>query len=112
MDLATVARFQDPYAAHLAKAALEDAGVQAFVSDDHWVLDVVFGEDRSRARERNSGANLSSVRRLAHNLIKNEKQYGEWSVKKRKFAASQDPEYLLKLLGQGASRPAYSTKTW
>jgi predicted transposase YbfD/YdcC len=66
----------------------------------HWVLDVVFGEDRSRARERNAGANLSSVRRLAHNLIKNEEQYGEWSVKKRKFAASQDQEYLLKLLGQ------------
>jgi hypothetical protein len=66
------------------------------------VLDVVFGEDRSRARERNAAANLSSVRRLAHNLIKKEEQYGEWSVKKRKFAASQNPEYLLKLLGQNS----------
>ena len=65
----------------------------------HWVLDVVFGEDRSRARERNAAANLSSVRRLAHNLIKREEKYGEWSVKKRKFAAAQDPNYLLKLLG-------------
>jgi len=65
----------------------------------HWVLDVVFGEDRSRARQRNAAANLSSVRRFALNLIKEEEQYGEWSVKKRKFAASQNPEYLLKLLG-------------
>jgi predicted transposase YbfD/YdcC len=65
----------------------------------HWVLDVGLGEDRSRARERNAAANLSSVRRLAHNLIKKEKKYGEWSVKKRKFAAAQDPNYLLKLLG-------------
>jgi len=65
----------------------------------HWVLDVVFGEDRSRARQRNAAANLSSVRRLAHNLIKREEQYGEWSVKKRKFAASQNPDYLRKLLG-------------
>lgn len=65
----------------------------------HWVLDVVFGEDRSRARERNAAANLSSVRRLAHNLIKREEKYGKWSVKKRKFAAAQDPSYLLKLLG-------------
>lgn len=66
----------------------------------HWVLDVVFGEDSSRARQKNAAANLSSVRRLAHNLIKKEERYGEWSVKKRKFAASQDPAYLLKLLGQ------------
>lgn len=65
----------------------------------HWVLDVVFGEDRSRARQRNAAANLSSVRRFAHNLIKKEEQYGEWSVKKRKFAASQNPDYLRKLLG-------------
>jgi predicted transposase YbfD/YdcC len=99
----------EPDAKKLAHGVRSHWGIENSL---HWVLDVVFGEDRSRARERNAGANLSSVRRLAHNLIKNEKQYGEWSVKKRKLAASQDPEYLLKLLGQGASRPAYSTKTW
>jgi predicted transposase YbfD/YdcC len=87
----------EPDARKLAHGVRSHWGIENSL---HWVLDVVFGEDRSRARERNAGANLSSVRRLAHNLIKNEKQYGEWSVKKRKLAASQDPEYLLKLLGQ------------
>ncbi len=65
----------------------------------HWVLDVVFGEDRCRARAGNAAANLSSMRRLAINLIKAEEQYSDWSVKKRRFAASQKPEYLMKLLG-------------
>ncbi len=65
----------------------------------HWVLDVVFGEDSSRARTRNAASNLSSLRRLAHNLIKKEEQYAERSVKKRKFAASQNPDYLERLLG-------------
>ena len=31
----------------------------------HWVLDVVFREDRSRIREENAGANLAMVRRVA-----------------------------------------------
>lgn len=65
----------------------------------HWVLDVVFGEDSSRARTRNAASNLSSLRRLCHNLIKKEEQYAKWSVKKRKFAASQNPDYLERLLG-------------
>jgi len=64
----------------------------------HWVLDVVFGEDRCRARTGHAASNLSSMRRLAINLIKAEKQYADWSVKKRRFAASQKPEYLTKLL--------------
>jgi predicted transposase YbfD/YdcC len=65
----------------------------------HWVLDIVFGEDRARARTRNGATNLSAMRRLCQNLIKREEQYSKWSVKKRKFAASQDPKYLEKLLG-------------
>jgi predicted transposase YbfD/YdcC len=65
----------------------------------HWVLDVVFGEDRARARTKNGAMNLSALRRLSQNLIKAEDQYSKWSVKKRKFAASQNPKYLEKLLG-------------
>jgi len=65
----------------------------------HWVLDVMFGEDRSRARTRNGASNLSSMRRLSHNLIKNEKQYSKWTVKKRKLAACHKPEYLEALIG-------------
>jgi predicted transposase YbfD/YdcC len=65
----------------------------------HWVLDVIFGEDAARARTKNAAGNLSSLRRLALNLIKNEKQYSDWSVKRRCFAASIDPDYMAALLG-------------
>jgi predicted transposase YbfD/YdcC len=37
----------------------------------HWVLDVEFGEDRSRARQKNSQANLGALRRTAVSLLKN-----------------------------------------
>jgi predicted transposase YbfD/YdcC len=67
----------------------------------HWVLDVVFGEDASRARTGNAAANLSTTRRLAQNLIKitDAGRYKKWTIKKRKLAASQDRAYLARLLG-------------
>jgi predicted transposase YbfD/YdcC len=37
----------------------------------HWVLDVEFGEDRNRARQKNSQANLGALRRTATSLLKN-----------------------------------------
>jgi predicted transposase YbfD/YdcC len=39
----------------------------------HWVLDVAFREDENRARMGNSQANLSLVRHIALNLLKQEK---------------------------------------
>jgi predicted transposase YbfD/YdcC len=67
----------------------------------HWVLDVVFGEDASRARGGNAAANLSTTRRLAQNLIKVTApgRYEKWTIKKRKLAAAHDREYLARLLG-------------
>lgn len=85
-----------PDAAKIAAAARSHWRVENSL---HWVLDVVFGEDAARARTRNAAANLSQLRRLAINLIKTEGQYSEWAVKKRRLAASLDPEYLGKLLG-------------
>ena len=67
----------------------------------HWVLDVVFGEDAARARTRNAASNLSTLRRLAQNLIKvtPSEKYGKWTVRKRKLAATHDRSYLAELLG-------------
>ena len=36
----------------------------------HWVLDVTFGEDASRVRERNAARNLALLRRIALNLVR------------------------------------------
>lgn len=67
----------------------------------HWSLDVVFGEDASRARTGNAATNQSTTRRLAQNLLKVTEagKYKKWTVRKRKLAASQDRNYLAKLLG-------------
>lgn len=74
----------------------------------HWVLDVQFGEDQSRARAGFAAENLATLRRLALNLLKRE------TTKKRGIRGKQknagwDHRYLLRLLGVTAAAPAAQT---
>lgn len=87
-----------PDAGKLATAVRAHWGVENSL---HWVLDVVFGEDAARARTKNAAANLSSLRRLAQNLIKATptEKYQKWRIRKRKLAATHDRAYLAELLG-------------
>jgi len=62
----------------------------------HWTLDVAFGEDDSRVRQRTAAANLAVVRRLALNLVKQEET--EMSVANKRYAATLDAEYLEEIL--------------
>jgi predicted transposase YbfD/YdcC len=63
----------------------------------HWVLDVVFGEDQSRARAGFAAENLATLRRLALNLLRQEntKRRG---IKGKQLNAGWDHAYLMKLL--------------
>ena len=63
----------------------------------HWVLDVAFGEDDSRIREGHAPQNMAILRRLALNLLKQEKT-SSVGVKNRRLRAGWDPDYLLKVL--------------
>ena len=63
----------------------------------HWVLDVAFREDESRMRNGNSAENFSMIRRLALNLIKQEKSIKN-GVKGKRLRAGWDEEYFLKIL--------------
>jgi predicted transposase YbfD/YdcC len=63
----------------------------------HWQLDVSFGEDKSRKRDRNAAENYSVILRMALNIIKNEKSTRR-SVKGKRLKAGWDNEYLMKLL--------------
>jgi len=63
----------------------------------HWVLDVVFGEDQSRARTRQAAENLAALRRLAVNLLRRDKKCKR-SVKGKLMRAALDPDYLRHLL--------------
>jgi predicted transposase YbfD/YdcC len=64
----------------------------------HWVMDVCFHEDQSRARTGYAAENLATLRRLALNMLKKEttKKRG---IKGKQLNASWDHSYLLKLLG-------------
>jgi predicted transposase YbfD/YdcC len=64
----------------------------------HWVLDVVFGEDQSRARTGHAAENLATLRRWALNLLKADTRKAKHSIKGRIKAASWDHNYLLHLL--------------
>jgi predicted transposase YbfD/YdcC len=61
----------------------------------HWVLDVVFGEDRSRSRPEN----LAWLRRLAVSLLRNDTTC-ERSLRQKSIKALCDHEFLLRLLSQ------------
>jgi len=63
----------------------------------HWVLDVVFGEDQSRARTQQAAENLAAVRRLAVNLLKRDKTCRR-AIKGKLMRAAIDPDYLKHLL--------------
>lgn len=64
----------------------------------HWVLDVCFREDQSRARAGFAAENLATLRRLALNLLKQEKTKKR-GIKGKMLNAGWDHAYLLRLLG-------------
>lgn len=65
----------------------------------HWVIDVCFREDQSRARTGYAAENLATLRRLALNLLKREttKKRG---IRGKQLNASWDHSYLLKPSGR------------
>lgn len=65
----------------------------------HWVLDVTFREDDSRARSGHAPENLAALRRLALNLLKSEKSQSKLSVRGKRLMAAWNHAYLLKILG-------------
>ena len=63
----------------------------------HWCLDVIFGEDNSRARKDNSPLNLNVLRKTALSLV-NQVKSGRISKKKLMFKAALNPNLLLNIL--------------
>jgi predicted transposase YbfD/YdcC len=62
----------------------------------HWVLDVVFGEDRTRTRKDNGPENLAILRRFAINIIRSHPN--PTSMRQKIKRAGWDDAFLLDLL--------------
>jgi predicted transposase YbfD/YdcC len=63
----------------------------------HWVLDIAFREDQSRVRKDHGPENLSVLRHMALNLLKNEKT-AKGGIHAKRLQAAWNPDYLLKVL--------------
>jgi predicted transposase YbfD/YdcC len=66
----------------------------------HWSLDVSFKEDLNRARAGHSAQNLATVRRIALNLLTQEKTHKRGIACKRK-TAGWNHKYLMAVLNMG-----------
>lgn len=64
----------------------------------HWVMDVTFREDDMRIRKGNSSQNMVVLRHIALNILKKDKSKG--SLKQKRYKATLDDTFLLKLLEQ------------
>lgn len=61
----------------------------------HWVLDMVFREDESRARADNSAENLNVIRQIAFNILKCETSF-KGGISDKQFNCLLDERYLEK----------------
>ena len=78
-----------------ARAVRSHWGVENKV---HWIMDVCFREDQSRARAGYAAENLATLRRLALNLLRREKTKKR-GIRGKQLNAGWDHAYLLRLLG-------------
>ena len=67
----------------------------------HWSLDVTFNEDRCRIRKDHAPENMAALRRLALNLLRQERSKAI-SVRQKRLPCSLNEGYLLQVLS-GAS---------
>lgn len=66
----------------------------------HWVLDVTWGEDKSRIRRGHGGENMALLRRLAISVL-NQETSKKRSLKQKAKRASMSPDYMLTVLAAG-----------
>ena len=63
----------------------------------HWILDIAFREDESRARKDNSAENFNVIRQIAFNILKSEKTF-KGGITDKQFKCLLDCSYLDKIV--------------
>lgn len=69
----------------------------AIENQQHWILDVQFGEDKHRTRKDHSAANLGLIRRTALNLLQQDTS-NKSSIRRRKMRTNFDIAYREEIL--------------
>ena len=77
----------------LAKATRNHWGIEI---NQHWQLDVSFGEDASKLQERNRARNFATMRRLALGVLK--RNSAKKSIRAKRKLAAQDSAFLTEIL--------------
>jgi predicted transposase YbfD/YdcC len=62
----------------------------------HWVMDMIFRDDESRVRTAHAPANFTTVKHMAHNLIR--KAGGKHSLRLKRKIAAWDDDFLASLI--------------
>lgn len=62
----------------------------------HWVMDMIFRDDECRVRTANAPANFTTLKHMAHNLIR--QAPGKDSLRLRRKVAAWDDEFLASLI--------------
>jgi predicted transposase YbfD/YdcC len=62
----------------------------------HWVMDMTFRDDECRIRTEHAPANFTTLRHMAHNIVR--KAPGKDSLRLRRKTAAWDDDYLASLI--------------
>ena len=80
--------------AHLVGPALRSHW--AIENSLHWVMDMIFRDDECRIRNNHAPANFTTIKHMAHNLLRNVPSKG--SLRSRRKAAAWDDDFLATLI--------------
>ena len=62
----------------------------------HWVMDMIFRDDECRVRTDHAPANFTTIKHMAHNLLRNAS--GKDSLRLRRKVAVRDDDFLASLI--------------
>jgi predicted transposase YbfD/YdcC len=75
----------------------------------HWVLDVYFDDDACTVRDRNAAKNLTILKRIAFNILRNHRsnQLKKKSLRRMRFISSMTPSQVHTMLQNAGTQPIF-----